>query len=302
MPASHRPYPRFIRQSVLPVATLGISFLSVPVALMAQTVPPALESPAARPPQVGPNGEKLIGMPKFHDPAPYNIDEHTGYNQIFDGRSFTGWDADPNIWRVEDGVMVGETLADHPRGNNYIVYRGAKTRDFDLKLQMKIEKGGGGGIQYRSITGVPWTRLQPAGVPPYNLKFMMTGPQADFWFPVTAQSASYTGQWYSENTMQGILAYRGQVTQALPGQPNRLVANIGDKQALGGYVKVNEWNDYQIIARGGVMMHIMNGQLMAVFIDDNPDSVNNQPGLIGFEIESQPCKISVRDIWLRRFD
>ena len=100
----------------------------------------------------------------------------------------------------------------------------------------------------------------------------------------------------------GILAYRGQVTQALPGQPNRLVANIGDKQALGGYVKVNEWNDYEIIARGGVMMHIMNGQLMAIFIDDNKDSVNNQPGLIGFEIESEPCKISVRNIWLRSFD
>jgi hypothetical protein len=30
--------------------------------------------------------------------------------------------------------------------------------------------------------------------------------------------------------------------------------------------------------------------------------VNNQAGLIGFEIESQPCKISVRDIWLRKFD
>ncbi len=198
--------------------------------------------------------------------------------------------------------MVGETFADKPRGNNYIVYRGEKTRDFDLKLQMKIEKGGGGGIQYRSVTGVPWTRRQPAGQPPYDLKFMMTGPQADFWFPVSARSASYSGQWYSENTMQGILAYRGQVTQALPGQGNRLVANIGDKQALGGFVKVNEWNDYEIIARGGVMMHIMNGQLMAVFIDDTKDSANNQPGLIGFEIESQPCNISVRDIWLRKFD
>ena len=59
---------------------------------------------------------------------------------------------------------------------------------------------------------------------------------------------------------------------------------------------------YEIIARGSVMMHIMNGQLMAVFVDDNKDSVDNQPGLIGFEIESQPCKISERDIWLRRFD
>jgi hypothetical protein len=131
---------------------------------------------------------------------------------------------------------------------------------------------------------------------------MMTGPQADFWYPVNPAAASYSGQWYSENTMEGILAYRGQVTEALPGRANRLVAHIGDITALGKAVHTGQWNDYEIIARGGVMMHIMNGQLMAVFIDDNPDSTNNQPGLIGFEIESQPCKISVRDIWLRTFD
>lgn len=284
------------------ILALDLLFLVLPAALFGQSVPPALESPPAGAPQTGPHGEKLVGMPRFHDPAPYDIDEHTGYKQIFDGQTFAGWDADRSIWRVENGIMVGETFGGKPRGNNYIVYRGDKTRDFDLKLQMKIEKGGGGGIQYRSVTGVPWTRPPPSDQSPYDLKFMMTGPQADFWFPVNDRAASYTGQWYSENTMQGILAYRGQVTQALPGQANRLVANIGDLRALGGYVKVNEWNDYEIIARGGVMMHIMNGQLMAIFIDDNKDSVNNQPGFIGFEIESQPCKISVRDIWLRRFD
>jgi Domain of Unknown Function (DUF1080) len=302
MSASFRPYPCIASPLFMAAGVLGLFSLATPAALTAQTVPPALVSPSVQAPQTGSHGEKLSGMPKFHDPAPYDIDEHTGYKEIFDGKGFTGWEADPSIWRVEDGIMVGETLEGKPKGNNYIVYRGDKTRDFDLKLQMKIEKGGGGGIQYRSSTGIPWSRPQPAGQPPYDLKFMMTGPQADFWFPVRAQAADYTGQWYSENTMQGILAYRGQVTQALPGQTNRLVATIGDKRALGGYVKVNEWNDYEVIARGGVMMHIMNGQLMAVFIDDNKDSVNNQPGLIGFEIESQPCKISVRDIWLRTFD
>jgi hypothetical protein len=302
MPASYRPCICAIRRPHLPAALGSSVFLVLAAVLHAQVVPPALVSPAAQPPQTGSEGQKLIGMPKFHDPAPYDIDEHTGYKQIFDGKTFNGWDADPAIWRIENGIMVGETFEGKPKGNNYIVYRGDKTRDFDLKLQMRIEKGGGGGIQYRSVTGVPWSRPQPAGQPPYDLKHMMTGPQADFWFPVNKYAASYSGQWYSENTMQGILAYRGQVTQALPGQTNRLVANIGDIKALGGYVNANEWNDYEVIARGGVMMHIMNGQLMAVFIDDNKDSVNNQPGLIGFEIESQPCKISVRDIWLRTFD
>lgn len=288
-----------VRQLQQACALAGLLMTAV---LSAQQVSPALESPPARPPVTGSNGEKYIGMPKFHEPDAYDIDEHTGFNQIFDGKSFTNWDADPSFWRVEDGLMVGETKETDHKGNNYIVYKGDKPKDFDLKLQMKIEKGGGGGIQYRSQTGIPWTRAQVPGGPAFNLKYMLTGPQADFWYPVRPSSAVYTGQWYSENTMQGILAWRGQVTEALPGKANRLVGTIGDRQALGGYVRVNDWNDYEIIARGGVMMHIMNGQLMAVFIDDDPKSINNQAGLIGFEIESQPCKISVRNIWLRSFD
>ncbi|HEX4164909.1 MAG TPA: hypothetical protein VHZ55_05490, partial [Bryobacteraceae bacterium] len=76
--ASYRPYPRPIRQSLLSAAALGLFFLQLPAVLVAQSVPPALESPAAGPPQTGPQGQKLIGMPKFHEPAPYDFDEHTG--------------------------------------------------------------------------------------------------------------------------------------------------------------------------------------------------------------------------------
>ena len=101
-------------------------FAATLTSMAAQSVPPALVSPPARPPMSGSDGNQLIGMPKFHDPAPYDIDEHTGYKQIFDGKSLNGWDADSSIWQVEDGNMVGETLEGKPRGNNYIVYRGDK--------------------------------------------------------------------------------------------------------------------------------------------------------------------------------
>lgn len=76
--ASYRP--RLAHPSALLAATLGFS-LALPTALVAQSVPP-LESPPARPPQTGPRGEKLVGMSKFHDPAPYDIDEHRGSNNI----------------------------------------------------------------------------------------------------------------------------------------------------------------------------------------------------------------------------
>jgi hypothetical protein len=129
-----------IGKSLLPTPALAILLLTLPRVLTAQSVPQALESPAAGPPQIGTHGEKLVGMPKFHDPAPYDIDEHSGYKEIFNGKDLSGWDADLSIWRVENGVMVGETFDGKPKGNNYIVYRGDKTRDFNLKLQMKIER------------------------------------------------------------------------------------------------------------------------------------------------------------------
>ncbi len=130
MSASYCPYPRCFRHSLLLPVALAVFSLAAPGPLVAQSVPSALASPPARPPQTGPNGEKLVGMPKFHDPAPYEFDEHTGYKEIFDGKSFRGWDADPSIWRVEDGVMVGETFEGKPKGNNYIVYRGGQNTRF----------------------------------------------------------------------------------------------------------------------------------------------------------------------------
>ena len=125
---------------------------------------------------------------------------------------------------------------------------------------------------------------------------MMTGPQADFW-----PSRVYTGQFYSENTPMRILAWRGQVVEGFSEKRKRLMGNIGDRQLLGGIVKMDDWNEYTIIARGGVCMHIINGQMMAVMVDDDPASSNNQSGLIGIEIEAT-TKVAVKDVWLKKLN
>jgi hypothetical protein len=127
----------------------------------------------------------------------------------------------------------------------------------------------------------------------------MTGPQADFWFPVNPLSSTFSGQLYTENSPLGIVAWRGQVVNLVSGERGRLVANIGDRAALGGYIRTNGWNEYLIMARGGTLIHVINGQLMAVLVDDDPQSVNNQTGYIGIELESFPSKVWVRNIWLK---
>jgi len=79
------------------------------------------------------------------------------------------------------------------------------------------------------------------------------------------------------------------------------MGNIGDRTELGKVVKMDDWNEYTVIARGGTCMHIVNGQLMAVIVDDDPASSNNQAGLFGIEIEAI-TKVSVRNIWVKKLN
>jgi hypothetical protein len=197
---------------------------------------------------------------------------------------------------VENGAIVGESTRENPSGNTYIAYRGTEAKDFTLKFEIKIDGPGGSGMQYRSKTGVPWLNQIAPRLSPANLDWMMTGPQADFW-PVRV----YSGQFYSENTPMRIIAWRGQVVESSGLGPKRLMGNIADRNDLGKYIKNNDWNQYTVIARGGTFIHIINGQLMAVLVDDDPTSSNNQSGLIGIEIEAI-TKVSVRDIWLKKLN
>jgi len=271
--------------------------LGAPGAGSAATLRPT--SAAARQPA---GNDNRIKRGYFYEPAPLNFDDHDGYKEIFDGVSLNGWDADPAIWHVENGAIVGVSSERNPVVNSYISFHGFEAKDFDLKLEIKVENSGGSGIQYRSKTGLPWMP-RPGQAKP-NLNWMMTGPQADFWFPVLPETAEWTGQFYSENTPLGILAWRGQVVESAMHDYPKLLGNIGDRNALGGYVRVNDWNQYLIVARGGTFIHVLNGQLMAVYVDDDPSSSNNQSGLVGIEIESyqrdQPVKVSVRKIWIKK--
>ncbi|MDP4285322.1 MAG: DUF1080 domain-containing protein [Bacteroidota bacterium] len=246
-------------------------------------------------------GNALYAQDAFTQPSPMDFNDHVGYVSLFDGKDLKDWDGNPKFWRAEDGAIVGESTKENPSGNSYIVYRGMKAKDFTLKFEIKVEGKGGSGLQYRSQTGIPWRAHIAADVTknvgPVNLNWMLTGPQADFW-----PAAKYwTGQFYSENTPMRILAWRGQVVEGYGNKSKRLMGNIGDIMDLAKYVKPDTWNEYTVIARGGVFMHIINGQLMAVMIDDDPNSSNNQAGYIGIEIEAI-TKVAVRNIWIKKLD
>lgn len=98
-----------------------------------------------------------------------------------------------------------------------------------------------------------------------------------------------------------ILAWRGQVVEGFSDKCKRLMGTIASSETLAKLVKPNDWNQYTVIARGGMFLHIVNGQLMSVMIDDDPKSSNNQEGYFGIEIEAI-TKVSVRNIWVEKLN
>ena len=228
---------------------------------------------------------------------------------MFDGATLNGWDGDKSFWRVENGAIVVESTCEKPTGTIYLVWQGGEPADFEMKLEMKGEGGRvNSGVQYRGAilpprqSGPPRKSTatcpsgKPAGTPPTlesQAKWDMLGAQFDF----DGQNR-YSGQYYEQATGRGIIAWRGQVVRTEEGKAPRLLATLGDKDELGGYVKVEDWNQFHIIARGTSMTHIINGHVMAVLIDDDPTKFRKS-GLIGFEIEGTG-KIYIRNIWLKK--
>ena len=248
----------------------------------------------------------------FSEPDPIDFTDHSGWTSLFDGDSLKGWDGNKTIWRVENGAIVAESTCEKPTGTTYLIWQGGEAGDFELKAELRGEGAGiNSGIQYHSFLNPPAAGRgtagggrgpagacpsgQPRGTPDAaeNARWNVGGPQADF-----DGTNRYTGQYYEGGTSRGIVAYRGQVVHAEEGKKPRLLANLGSREELGGYVRINDWNQIYIVARGRQMTHIVNGHVMSVFIDDDPARFRPK-GLIALQIEGTG-KVSFRNIWIKK--
>ena len=233
--------------------------------------------------------QKPAAPSRFVQPEPIDFNDHDGWTQIFDGKTLNGWDGPSDVWRVEDGAIVGESSPEHPSGTTNIIWRGGDPGNFMLKVEMKLEgSGANGGIQYRSLNVPPEKLLQK------HAKWNLKGYQADFDY-----NNRYTGQLYEQDSDRGIIAWRGQVVATEPGKKPRLLASLGNPDDLKSFIKPGEWNQVEIIADGHTLIHIVNGHVMATLIDTDPKYYQAK-GLIAFEIEGPGnLKISHRNVWLK---
>lgn len=105
-----------------------------------------------------------------------------GFKPLFDGKTLAGWQGDPELWSVEDGMIVGTT--DHKKiSHNSFLATEKSYKNFVLKLKFKL-RNGNSGVQIRS-------KLHD--------DFRVTGYQPDI------AESRYTGILYEEGG-RGILA------------------------------------------------------------------------------------------------
>jgi hypothetical protein len=138
---------------------------------------------------------------------------------IFDGKTFAGWDGNLDIFRIEDEAIIGGTLKEKIKQNEFLCAE-KEYDNFELSLKVKLlGKNANAGIQIRSRR-----------VPNHN---EMIGYQADM-------GQHYWGCLYDESRRRKVLA-----------SANRL--------ELDKVLKLDGWNDYVIRCEGKRIRLWING-------------------------------------------
>jgi len=210
---------------------------------------------------------------------------------IFNGTDLTGWDGDPRLWSVKDGVIRGETTAENPaQGNTFCVWRGGVLRDFILKIEFRIQSGNSG-IQYRSVEFDKWR---------------IGGYQAE-----VEDTPGKVGFLYHEAGRGWLVNVGDSMVIDAEGNMN-VVGKVSDVEALkqAGYYKLRDWNEYIIIAQGNYIRQYLNGYPTMALIDNDrvtdPKDPNDRKGaqregLLALQIHAgPPMVVEFRNIRLRQ--
>jgi 3-keto-disaccharide hydrolase len=229
-----------------------------------------------------PAGAQQPYVPKQSDrPEPITGDE-TGFKSIFDGKTLDGWEGDPKYWRVENGILTGEVTPETIlKRNTFIIWRGGTPGDFELKADYRITAAGNSGINYRSAAVA-------------DTPLALRGYQCD----IDGRN-NYTGQNYEERGRL-FLAVRGQVTHVVGGRKPIVLSSLGEAKELATLI-TPDWNSVHLIVRNNVLIHLINGHVMSMVIDDDVAGRTLQ-GLLGVQVHvGPPMKVEYSDFRLKNW-
>jgi hypothetical protein len=217
--------------------------------------------------------------------------EPQGTEQLFNGKDLSGWDGDPRLWSVKDGVIRGETTKENPaKGNTFLVCKAAPAGDFDLRLRFRCNASNNSGVQYRS-RHVTEGKVANAWV--------VRGYQGEI--RNQAKLPDVAGFIYDEGGKRGRLCLVGEKVTWKDGK-KEITGQTCTAEQFQKAFHLDDWNDYTIIARGNHVRQYINDVLTVDFTDEEPAQALRS-GIIALQLHAgNPMWVEFKDIRLKRYD
>jgi hypothetical protein len=209
-----------------------------------------------------------------------------GFIPLFNGTDLAGWEGLEDYWSVKDGVISGHETKEKSK-QTFLVCTAAKFSDFELRLKYRFATpDGNSGIQFRSKV------LDPKS-------YRVGGYQADF-----DGKAGYDGSIYDEAGVaggRGTMSNRGEKT-IWDAENKRQNAKLGEAgEDLKKLIKVGDWNDVVLVAKGNHITYSINGHVMTDLTDDSPKALKE--GVIALQLHAgYTMEIQFKDVRIKPLD
>lgn len=215
-------------------------------------------------------------LPRTGSAAVPEVEDETGFTPIFNGKNLDGFIHDESAWRVEDGVLIGES-----KKHTFCIWE-KEAADFILKVKFHIIRGNSG-IQYRSV--------RKSG-------YRLIGYQAEI-----SNGRADAGEMYGEGGRGHTLPYCGEyvvIGETDKRTETRKLSDVDWRKS--DYLNVGGWNQYTIIAQGNRLRQFINGHQTTELIDNGARA--RRKGLIGFQIHGsrEPMKVEFKDARIKILD
>jgi hypothetical protein len=209
---------------------------------------------------------------------------------LFNGKDLTGWNGDPKLWSVKDGVLRGETTKDNAaKGNTFLIWKDGTVKDFDLRLSFRMNAANNSGIQYRS-RHITEGKVSNAWV----VRGYQHELRNEKKFPNTSSFI------YDEGGKRGRMCQVGERAVWTADGKKEVKETFVTQEGFDKLMRVDDWNDVVIIAKGKNVKHYLNGQLVVDFTDEEPKLALSE-GILALQLHAgAPMWVEFKNIRLKQ--
>jgi hypothetical protein len=214
--------------------------------------------------------------------------ESAEMKSIFNGKDLSGWNGDPRLWSVKDGVIHGETSEENAaNGNTFLIWEDGATKDFELRLSFRAAASNNSGIQYRSRHVTERVRND----------WVVRGYQHEIRNENTLPNVS--GFIYDEGGRRGRVCLVAEKAVWKKDGKTVIDNNLIDADEFKKLMKIDDWNDVVILAKGNHIQHFFNGRLIMDFTDEHPELALRE-GVLALQLHAgKPMWVEFKDIRIR---